>query len=86
MEKQTDTPTKVNKFLEDHIRYASDKAGKFTNYKGQTRDISDDYMQDGIDTYLRGLGDCEDYANIASDYLQNHGYETKIIAFYEKTN
>ena len=38
-------------------------------------------MQDPIDTYLRGSGDCEDYAALAAEWLTSHGYEAKIVIF-----
>ncbi|MEK6959841.1 MAG: transglutaminase-like domain-containing protein [Nanoarchaeota archaeon] len=81
---KTDTPAKIWAFFKTSIKYASDKEGKFKNHKGEERTLGNDYMQDPIDTYLRGKGDCDDYAALAHDWLKEAGYETKMISYFAK--
>lgn len=81
---KNNTPARVRTFFLKSIKYAADCPGKFVDYKGKRRQLINDYMQDPVDTYLRGKGDCEDYAELAHNWLTACGYETKVIAFFEK--
>lgn len=84
MKDKTSTPAKTWAFFQIGLTYASDKKGEFKNYKGEKRTLGNDYMQDPIDTYIRGKGDCDDYAALAHDWLKEAGYETKMIAYFAK--
>lgn len=84
MKDETDSPARVWAFFKTGLKYASDKEGEFKNYKGEKRTLGNDYMQDPVDTYLRGKGDCECYAALAYDWLKEAGYEAKIISFFAK--
>ncbi len=84
LKQETKTPAAVNLFIKKYLRYIPDEAGEYTNYLGQKKQVYNDYMYNPVDTYLRGGGDCEDYAALAVDWLRFHGHEAKIIACYHK--
>lgn len=76
------TPELIKRFFDQEtIKYTADEVVVLVTHTEKKITQKYDYMQAPIDTYLRGLGDCEDYAALASDWLASHGYETMIIQF-----
>jgi len=81
--RQRNTPAKVWEFFKSGgIEYVSDQDYVLKSHDGTIRIIRDDFMQDPIDTYNVGKGDCEDYAAIAQDWLTAAGFEAKIIGYF----
>ncbi len=80
---KTKTPEAMNEFMNNHLHGIPDSPEEFVNHRGEKKYVGHDYMYEPIDIYLRGGGDCEDYAALAADWLRYHGYETHIILFGE---
>ncbi len=64
------------------LKFIPDIAMTFKDHTGQIRHIGDDYMMHPIDTYLRGGGECEEYAALAVDWLKAHGYRAYIVGVW----
>ncbi|MEK6960265.1 MAG: hypothetical protein AABX47_03770 [Nanoarchaeota archaeon] len=87
IKKKMDRPDKVWAYFNSSaITYRKDQEGIFVGYDNTLRIVGKDYMQDPIDTYLSGEGDCEDYAALAADWLSAAGLPSKIIGFFERGN
>ena len=80
------SPEQVAEFVRDRVEYRSDVAGVFVNHRGIKRRVTDDYCQTPLDTYLRGYGDCEDFAVFAASLLNRFGYQAKLYAFYKRND
>lgn len=72
-----DTPSNIAGFLDRYIKY------------DLLNDAHDghpgpDYMQNPLETYLVGEGDCEDYANFACNFLRKNNYQAQVVAIHGK--
>lgn len=76
----TNTPQKMAEFLHGYLVYIHDEPRKFINHRGERIRVGSNYMYEPEDTYLRGGGDCEDYAELAADWMVYHGYEAYVIS------
>ena len=82
---QRNTPDKVWEFFKNNgVVYRKDLECLFRSSDGTRRIIPGDFMQEPIDTYLLGTGDCEDYAALAKDWLNAAGYPAKMIGYFER--
>jgi len=85
--KLMDRPDKLWAYFNSgEITYRKDQESLFESYDGTARIVGKDYMQDPIDTYLSGEGDCKDYAALAANWLSAAGLPVKIIGFFERGN
>lgn len=64
-----DTPEKLEEWMRANIVYREDEY-----FESDFTDVRT--------TYMRGYGDCDDYAMFASYVLEQHGHETWIISIY----
>lgn len=63
---ELNTPDKVFKWMNTHIKYQADQS------------YTDEFREAAV-TFSLGHGDCDDYAKFADHVLKAHGYESEIV-------
>lgn len=66
------TPLEVYSWINSHIRYQADAT-------------AEDEFRPAEQTLALGYGDCDDFAVLADALLKKHGYNSKVVTVYTKT-